>query len=88
MYLRLLEETLPVPLILASFSESEESQVTPFDGRRDELASLLEVMASSLLNQGHTRDEVIAKLASMEPFNHHVEFLEATLEEVLRSMVK
>jgi Histidine kinase-, DNA gyrase B-, and HSP90-like ATPase len=84
-FLRLLEETLPIALIIASFGDSEESQETPFVGQHAELRNLLEVMVRSLLKQGIDRNDIRQRLPAMEPFNHYPDFLELALNEVLES---
>ncbi len=79
--LKLMEETIPLPVIVLSNSESPDSFVPPFDG---EVGSKLYPIAESLyegfIGEGLSHGEAITRACSCEPFNLYSEIV-ALLEE-------
>ncbi|MBI2273855.1 MAG: ATP-binding protein [Bacteroidetes bacterium] len=75
--LRLIEETLPLPMIVINESENQDNQSMPFEGKA--LADLI-VMAldfyQSLCMQGFSHESAIAEVLRTEPFNHYPELTE------------
>jgi hypothetical protein len=83
--MRLLEETIPIPMILLNYSEQSDNIKGPFeDEPPKELIAVLEVSIRALANQGLAINEIKRKLLSMEPFDmykEHVIILCEKLEE-------
>lgn len=87
-YLRLIEETFPVPMVVADFSESENSQSVPFKNKEDELLKLAKLYFSCLKKEGKTDDEVLEILPHVEPFMYHPEFIEVIKEKCIGETVQ
>ncbi len=71
-----IEETIPVPLITITESEKPEYHGTPFENLQHEL--LIERMKKiflSLLDNGKSKDEAIATLFSIEPFDKYPQYV-------------
>lgn len=75
--IRLLEETLPVPLIVINESENPDSFFRPFEkvAASNELKELLKIIYSSLLNN-NTPAQAKSRLLLIEPFNEYPELIE------------
>lgn len=75
--IRLLEETLPVPLIVINESENPDSFFRPFEkaAASSELKELLKTLYNSLLNT-NTPEQVKSRLLLIEPFNEYPELIE------------
>lgn len=75
--IRLLEETLPVPLIVINESENPDSFFRPFEkvAASNELKELLKTVYNSLLNT-NTPEQAKSKLLLIEPFNEYPELIE------------
>lgn len=79
--LRLVEQTVPTPLIVLQNSQSPEETGAPFEG---DLAGLKEAMLATyraLLETG-TAFEAAESLVLMEPFSHYPEVVAEFLEEI------
>jgi len=77
-----IEETIPVPLITLTESEEPESHGIPFENLEHEL--LVEKMRSifkSLTDNGKSKDEAIATLLSIEPFDRYPEYVEHLIDD-------
>jgi hypothetical protein len=73
--LRLLEETIPVPLIFMRESENPDSFTRPFEAATgNELNKVLEIVYASLLNK-HTAAQAKSILLLSEPFNEYPEII-------------
>lgn len=73
--LRLLEETLPVPLIVINESENPDSFFRPFEkAGSDELKELMEIVYRSLL-VNNAPELAKSKLLLIEPFNEYPELI-------------
>jgi hypothetical protein len=70
--LRLIEETVPVPLIILNGSNNPDKIQRPFEGApSDELKSVLEEIWSSMINTGVSRENAKLRLVHMEPFSDY-----------------
>ena len=75
--LRLLEESVPVPLIVLKESEEPDSFSRPFENAPSaEVVALLKVVYDSLLKT-NTEKDAKTRLHFIEPFNDFPEFIEA-----------
>jgi hypothetical protein len=67
--LRLIEETIPVPLITINNSEKPDQMVGPFENAKPtEVRSVMEQAFEALLVTGYSPKEAIIRLRRMEPF--------------------
>jgi len=72
--LRFIEETIPVKSIYIKEAEEPEAQGKPFEGtRHDEVFTLMKTIYNSLVEQGRTKEEAIAVISNLEPFNLYPE---------------
>ena len=74
--LRLLEETVPTPLISISSSEEPAAQAGPFEGIA--ASEILKTMASiykAMRDFGQSKEDALRRLAHMEPFDRFPELL-------------
>lgn len=69
---RLLEETVPVPLIILDHADGQGRQAAPFEGSTpDSLRSVLADVARAMSRGGASRSETVSRLLMMEPFSDH-----------------
>lgn len=85
--LRLIEETVPVPLIVLNSSNNPDKIQQPFeDVPPEEMRIVLEEVWNSLINAGISREDAKTRLIHMEPFSDYprfvAEFLQTKKEEV------
>ena len=73
--LRLIEETVPVPLIALSESNQPDTQPVPYDNNQADLLGALRLVYTSLLNT-MTEAEARRYVLMIEPFNEHPHLLE------------
>ncbi len=74
---RLIEETVPVPLITIKESESPENQGQPFEGiDQNPLIKVMKQMFASLQGEGKTDDQAKSIILNIEPFNLFPQYLE------------
>jgi len=75
--LRLIEETVPLPLIVSNETENNDFQTTPFEGKAssDMIKMVIELYDIYILG-GKTRDEAINEILRTEPFVHYPELIE------------
>jgi hypothetical protein len=78
--LRLIEETVPVPLILADGSDDHEAVAAPVDDKLSGEAEQLMEFCFDLLRKRHKETEAFAKLCHTEPFVRYPDLL-ATFKE-------
>jgi hypothetical protein len=70
--LRLLEETVPVPLILQEHATGESRHAEPFEGpARDALRRVAVALVRSLRAEGLTQGQISARMLVTEPFADH-----------------
>ena len=75
--LQFIEETVPVPLITLQESEGERPYGHPFEGKNhDAVYDVMKSMYSRLINEGDTPERAKARIANIEPFNFHLEYLD------------
>jgi hypothetical protein len=79
--IRIIEETVPAPLISLQSSQAPDEQALPFEGATSEVTNLLRRLYESLRRSGLTHEEARVRLAAIEPFNHFNELI-AILEDV------
>jgi hypothetical protein len=79
--IRLIEETIPVPLITISNSENPDRELKPFEKiPSQELIEVMTEVYKSLLISGLTIMEAQNRLAVMEPFNYYPELIAKFIE--------
>jgi hypothetical protein len=70
--LRIIEETVPVPLIILNGSNNPDKIQRPFeDAPPDELIKIMEAVWNSLKKTGMPSDEAKKRLKNMEPFSDY-----------------
>ncbi len=80
--IRFIEETVPVPLITIRENEEPESYGIPFENLEHEL--LMERMKNqfkSLIANGKSRHDAVARILSIEPFDQYPEYVEYLIED-------
>lgn len=67
--LDLIEETIPVPMIISDYTEKADQMLSPFEGRGiDEFEKMIKPLFDMYVSHGCTPHEAIENLASTEPF--------------------
>ncbi len=67
--LDLVEETVPVPMIISDYTEKAEDMLNPFEGKStDEFDPMIKALYDMYLSMGSTPEDAIASIASTEPF--------------------
>jgi hypothetical protein len=83
--LRLIEESIPVPLIVLTSAEKPDQGATPFEqAPSSEIYSVMIELFLALRGSGLSDKEAIRKLHSMEPFDRFPEYVE-NLPETLKA---
>ncbi|WP_053326774.1 ATP-binding protein [Chryseobacterium gallinarum] len=73
----LLEETLPLSMIIINESEYKDMQQLPFEGKSmSDLINMITELYQSLVNIGLSHEDVIEEILRTEPFNHYPELTE------------
>jgi hypothetical protein len=79
---RLIEETLPLPLIIINESENLDSQNLPFEGKSlGDLICMVIDLYQELTKAGLAKEDAVLEILRTEPFNHYPELAEQ-LEEL------
>jgi len=79
--LRMLEETIPIPMILLNYSEQPDNLKGPFEEvPPKELIIVLDESIKALSKQGLTLDEIKRRLLHMEPFDLYPEHVTSQCE--------
>lgn len=74
--LRLVEETVPVPMIVLDHSSGESRLATPFEGTEaGAMSNVMRELAKALRENGLEPSEVAERLSFMEPFCDHPELI-------------
>lgn len=74
--LRIIEETVPIPLILMNDSDNPDKIQRSFEGAPpEELKSVLEVIWKSLIDSGTPKENAKKILQHMEPFSDYPDFV-------------
>jgi Histidine kinase-, DNA gyrase B-, and HSP90-like ATPase len=80
--LSMIEETVPVPLIVVDNSEHPYAQAQPFEGANTgELLEVITQVLDTLLKNGWEFKEAMNCLSSMEPFQNHQDLIVVVLEQ-------
>ena len=80
--LRLIEETIPVPLITITDREKPDQTVGPFEvAGESEILEVMRQVFASLRASGLSRNEALLRLAHFEPFPRFPQLLQAIREE-------
>lgn len=67
--LDLIEETIPVPMIISDYAEKADEMLNPFEGKStDEFDDMIKVLFDMYVSTGCTPMEAIENIASTEPF--------------------
>jgi hypothetical protein len=75
--LRLIEESVPVPLIILNKAQKPESESLPFEyAESGEVYDLAVQLYQALIQTGVARNSALERLHRMEPFNRLSEFIE------------
>jgi hypothetical protein len=76
-FFRLLEETLPLAMIIINESENQSNQNAPFEGKSiSDLVSLVVELYQKLTSDGYNQQEAIEEILRTEPFNYYPELTE------------
>jgi len=79
-FIRLIEETIPVPLIAIDHSENPEEQASPFENASSkEVQRVINKIYTALVNSGLSDKAARERLSTMEPFQNFPELI-ATLD--------
>ncbi len=74
--LRLLEETVPTPLIAVDSAEEPKGQAAPFEGvAASEILKTMRAVYSAMREMGQTKEDATRRLAHIEPFDRFPELL-------------
>lgn len=80
--LSLLEQTVPVPLIVMTNAEKPDAQSAPYEGASSaEVQKILVEVYSALKTQGMDHEHAVTRLAAMEPFDRFPELVAVLSEE-------
>ena len=67
--LELIEETVPVPMIISDYSEKSDEMLTPFEGKNtNQYDDLLSTLYKMYITNGYTPQEAVKNIASTEPY--------------------
>lgn len=84
-FLRLIEETVPVPLIAIDHSEQPEEQAAPFENASSkEIQNIIKKIYTALVNAGYSDKAARERISSMEPFQNFPELI-STLDNFTES---
>jgi hypothetical protein len=80
--LRLIEETVPVPLIVLGHVSGESRLATPFEGVAPaDIVTTMKALAKALKDSGLDSDEVVRRLSFMEPFSDYPQLIAQLINE-------
>src|SRR5689334_1788206 len=83
--LRLIEESVPIPLIALTSTEKSDSAAQPFEAApSDEIYNVMVELFLALQKSGLTERQAIEKIRNIEPFERFPEYVE-NLSEVLKA---
>lgn len=67
--IKLIEETIPVPMIISDYSERANEMLTPFEGKTiDEFDHMIETLYDMYLSYGCSPEEAVENIANTEPY--------------------
>lgn len=79
-FLRLIEETIPVPAITINASEKPDAQRQPFDGDLQELLEIAGRTFDALIATSVSAENAVQRVLTMEPFSLYVDEVQNYLE--------
>jgi hypothetical protein len=83
--LRLIEETIPVPLITITDREKPDQTIGPFESSKEsEIMEVMRQVFASLLATGMSRKDAFLRLAHFEPFPRFPQLLVAIQEDTAK----
>jgi hypothetical protein len=75
--LRLIEETVPLPLIVSNESANNDFQTMPFEGKASsDLVKMIIELYESYIDDGKNKEQAIEEILRTEPFIHYPELIE------------
>jgi hypothetical protein len=81
-FLRLIEETIPVPLITITDRERPDQTIGPFESAKEpEILEVMRQVYASLCASGLSRSEALSRLSHFEPFPRFPQLLQILEEE-------
>lgn len=84
--LRLIEETVPIPLLTMTNSEHPDAHTAPFEGANEqEVTDLLRQVYQAMRDSGCNVTQALERVAVMEPFDRYPALV-AALEDTLRGL--
>jgi len=87
--IRLLEETVPIPMIAFNNAESPDKYSQYFeDASENEIKDTIIQTFKALINQGYTSEEALNRLLIMEPFNYFEDLVKNTINEINSREIK
>lgn len=67
--LDLIEETVPVPMIISDYSEKPDEMLDPYEGKKkDDFDGMIEKMYKLFIDLGYMPQEAVQNIAGTEPF--------------------
>lgn len=80
--LELIEETIPIPMIISDYSENSEKLRNPYEGKEtDKYDEILENLFNLYIQNGFSPNESLSNIANSEPFIYMVEKIEIFKEK-------
>ena len=74
--IKLIEETVPIPLIVSETNENPEKISQPYEGAKsEEIFNMMQSMYECLKNEGMSKKRIMGILSSSEPFIYHEELI-------------
>ena len=85
--LRLIEETVPVPLITISASERPEEHAAPLEGVTDrQIVELARELFDAFRHRGESAEEAVSSVMSTDPFHLYPEIAESLSSNIEETM--
>ena len=80
--LDLIEETIPVPMIISDYTERGDEMLSPFEGKAtNEFDGLIKTLYEMYLSHGCSSKEAIENIASTEPYIYSPDIVELFCEK-------
>lgn len=80
--LDLIEETIPVPMIISDYSEKSEEMLEPYEGKNtDEFDKMIKKLFDVYIGLGCSPQEAVERIASTEPFIYAPEMISLFCEK-------
>lgn len=81
---RLIEETMPIPLITITEREKPDQTISPFEITKDrETLDIMRQVLAALQSNGLSKTDALKRLSTMEPFPRFPQLLQTIMEENL-----